>query len=376
MADLFRIAIIGVGRIGIFHARHVQELARERGDCVLAALVDEYGDLAAEVASELEADQDTPIDGFKDVEELVAADAADGAFIASRTESHYRDARMLIDAGWRVLLEKPLTHSLETARELAAHLDEDEFRSTALMQAFMRRFDAPLLHAKALLDQGAIGQPFKIVSILEDPVPPPTGYKSSGLLSDMAVHNIDEMLWLGGRLPERVAGFGNLLYNQQISSVKEDFDDASLQIYFPGALVGQVTVSRNHVAGYRNETWIYGPEGVVHVGAFSADPLVVAVEALGRRGMIDQREFALRDYGAEVPVFIERFGPAYKAELSYYIDQCHAGAPFSGDHRDGLRALVIAVVGSGALFESGQGTELNLSRCDLDLVRDGQRPVP
>ena len=48
MVDPFRIAVIGVGRIGVFHARHVQELASERGDCVLAAVVDGYGDLADE----------------------------------------------------------------------------------------------------------------------------------------------------------------------------------------------------------------------------------------------------------------------------------------------------------------------------------------
>ena len=105
-------------------------------------------------------------------------------------KTHYRDAQTLIDAGWRVLMEKPLTHSLATAREFAAYLDADDFRRTALMQAFMRRFDAPLLRAKALLDQGAIGAPFKIVSILEDPVPPPEGYNSSGILSDMARYTI------------------------------------------------------------------------------------------------------------------------------------------------------------------------------------------
>ncbi|MEE3259927.1 MAG: Gfo/Idh/MocA family oxidoreductase [Candidatus Latescibacterota bacterium] len=364
MADPFRMAVIGVGRIGVFHARHVQELARARGDCVLAAVVDGYGDLAERVATELQLDQETPIGIFKDVEALVAAAVVDGAFIASRTENHYRDARTLIDAGLRVLLEKPLTHSLETARAFAEYLDADDFRRTALMQAFMRRFDAPLLCAKEQLDRGTVGTPFKMVSILEDPLPPPQGYNSSGLLPDMAVHNIDEILWLGGQRPERVAGFGSLLYNQQITDVKEDFDDAFLQLYFPGALVGQVVVSRNHVAGYRNETWVYGTEGVVHVGAFGADPLRVDVEVLGRRGPIDRRAFTLRDYGAEVPVFIERFGPAYKAELAHYIDQCRSGAPFDVDHGDGLRALEVAVVGSGALRGKEGGVEVNLFRCD------------
>jgi myo-inositol 2-dehydrogenase / D-chiro-inositol 1-dehydrogenase len=364
MSEPFRIAVIGVGRIGIFHARHVQELAKERGDCVLAAVVDGYGDLAERVAAELQVGQEAAIGVFSDVEELLAADAVDGAFIASRTENHYRDAKTLVDGGLRVLMEKPLTHSLETAREFAAYLQADDFRRTALMQAFMRRFDAPLLYAKGLLDQGVIGAPFKIVSVLEDPLPPPQGYNSSGLLSDMAVHNIDEILWLSGQLPERVAGFGSLLYNQQITDVKEDFDDAMLQMYFPGSLIGQVTVSRNHVAGYRNETWIYGPEGVVHVGAFGADPLLIEVEAIGRSGMIDRRDFALRDYGAEVPVFIIRFGPAYKAELAYYIEQCLSGAPFNVDHGDGLRALEVAVVGSGAVRGREEGKMVDFSECD------------
>ncbi|MCY4606272.1 MAG: Gfo/Idh/MocA family oxidoreductase [Gemmatimonadetes bacterium] len=364
MAERFRIAVVGVGRIGAFHARHVQELASERGDCALTAVVDGYGDLAVEVAAQLQASQETAISVFKDVEELVAAEAADGAFIASRTENHYREAQTLIDAGWRGLMEKPLTHSLATARKFAAYLDADDFRRTALMQAFMRRFDAPLLWAKALLDRGAIGAPFKIVSILEDPVPPPEGYNSSGILSDMAVHNIDEILWLGGQQPERLAGFGSLLYNQQHTDVKEDFDDALLQMYFPKNLIGQVTVSRNHVAGYRNETWVYGTEGLVHVGAFGEDSLSVEVEAFGRRGLIERRELALRDYGAEVPFFIERFGPAYKAEVAHYIDQCRTGAPFAVDHRDGLRALEIAMVGSGALRGREGGVAVDVDERD------------
>ena len=54
MAECFRIAVVGVGRIGAFHARHVQELASERGDCALTAVVDGYGDLAAEIAAQLQ----------------------------------------------------------------------------------------------------------------------------------------------------------------------------------------------------------------------------------------------------------------------------------------------------------------------------------
>ena len=99
----------------------------------------------------------------------------------------------MVDAGWRVLLEKPLTDSLQSAEEFAAYLNNDKSRSRALMLAFMRRFDAALIHAREMLAE-RIGRIFKIVSILEDSHPPPEGYQSPGLLTDMAVHNADEII--------------------------------------------------------------------------------------------------------------------------------------------------------------------------------------
>ena len=56
-----------------------------------------------------------------------------------RTEDHERDARVLVDAGCRVLLEKPLTHSLASAEAFVADLNRDSRRKNALMLAFMRR---------------------------------------------------------------------------------------------------------------------------------------------------------------------------------------------------------------------------------------------
>ena len=349
MSECMKLAVVGVGRIGLFHARYVQELSREREDCELVAVVDGYEDLSERTARQLQPGQEREIRAFKCVEDLLTAESVDGAVIASRTEDHYGDAKVLIDAGLRVLLEKPLTSSLETARQFAAYLNGEESRKQSLMQAFMRRFDAPLVHAKQALDRGAIGRPFKIVSVLEDPLPPPDGYNSPGLLSDMAVHNVDEVMWLVGARPEVVSGTGSRLYNQKIASVKEDFDDAFLQMWCADEIVAQVQVSRNHVAGYRNETWIYGEEGLIHVGAFQGDPRSVLFEVCGRKGATDRRDFKLPKYEGAVPVFIQRFGLAYKAEIAYYIEQCHQKEPFAVDHNDGVRALVVVDAGSRAL---------------------------
>ena len=210
----------------------------------------------------------------------------------------------------------------------------------------MRRFDPALLHAKLLLEQGAVGKLFKLVSILEDPAGPPIGYNSAGLLVDMAVHNADEVIWLtGGRRPQAVTGAGSRLYNQMNTSVEEDFDDSFLQMWFEDDLVAQVQVSRNHVAGYRNETVLYGETGLIHVGAFRANPGCVTVEHYESKGLVDDRGFETRDYGRKVPVFITRFGKAYAAELDDFIDKCLNDQAFSVNHDDGLRALQVVTDG-------------------------------
>ena len=344
-----KVAAVGVGRIGIYHALHIQELAEQEGSCELVAIVDGHGDLAERAAASLQAGQQTRIQTFKDVAELAAAGVCDSAVIASRTADHYRDARTLIDAGQRVLLEKPLTGTLESSREFAAYLNSDERRRHALMLAFMRRFDEPLLRAREFVLQGRIGTVFKIVSILEDPYGPPDGYSSSGLLNDMAVHNADEIIWLSGELPRAVTGMASRVYNQKVSSVVEDYDDAFIQMWFEKDLIAQVQVSRNHVAGYRNETVIYGDGGMLHVGQFQEDPLAVRLEAHDRTGVIEKQTLRMRDYGREVPMFIERFGPAYRAEIAHFATMCQSGEPFAVDQNDGLRALEVVDAGRRSL---------------------------
>lgn len=356
MPNPLRIAAVGVGRIGLFHAQHVQELAAQGGECELVAVVDGHGDLAERGAARLQPGQETPIQVFNTVEALVEAGASDGAVIASRTADHAHHARVLVEAGQRVLLEKPLAGTLAEARALAAWLEADEGRQRGVMQAFQRRFDPALLRVQRLLSEGAVGPVFKIVSILEDPAPPPDGYQSPGLLADMSVHNIDEVMWLSGRRPRAISGVGARLYNQRIASVAEDFDDVFVQLWLERGpadqrdMVAQVQVSRNHVAGYRNETFVYGEKGLIHVGHFQEDPLQVDVEAYGRRGsVLEQVSFELRDYGRPVPVFIERFGPAYSAEVAHFVERCLARAPFDVTHRDGLRALEVVEAGVRAL---------------------------
>src|SRR5215813_5649788 len=253
------IGMVGIGRMGWVHAQHLLELEREENVCRLAAVVDKDSARLERLASEF--GYKGPV--FRSVEEYVAADLCRATVVASPTAHHWPCAITLVKAGHRALLEKPLTGGLEGDRACCAELDRDFPK--ALMLAFQRRFDEALRFGRELAQQGSIGRIFKIYSALEDSGPPPDGYQSGGILPDMSVHNVDEILWLAGRMPDRAMAVGSVLYNKRVASCKEDFDDAMLYLWFGEELLGQVQVTRNHVSGYRVETGIYGDQGQIQI---------------------------------------------------------------------------------------------------------------
>jgi myo-inositol 2-dehydrogenase/D-chiro-inositol 1-dehydrogenase len=339
-----RIAVAGLGRMGWVHASNVHDLARETGACAIAALVDKDTGKARRFADE----RGLAVPVFASVEELAVSGLCQATLIITPTEHHREHAKLLLQAGHRVLLEKPLTGTLEGDTAFAAELDRDY--PDRVMLAFQRRFDPALAFAQELMSAGAVGKVFKIYSALEDSGPPPDGYQSGGILPDMAVHNVDEILWLTGRMPVSALAIGSRLYNYGVASCVEDFDDAMLYLWFEGDLMGQVQVSRNHVSGYRVESVIYGDQGQIHVGRFEQKPLEAVVEAYGRRGAkepIAWRVFPGSD-GRPGPEFVDRFLYAYKAEVAAFIDCCRKGAAFPAGHHDGLRAQRVIAAGMRA----------------------------
>jgi myo-inositol 2-dehydrogenase/D-chiro-inositol 1-dehydrogenase len=355
MAKPLKVAVAGLGRMGKVHALHLHELARANRNCELAALADLDPERARHFAAEV--GLEVPI--FPSLEALAKANVCDAAVIVTPTDNHREHAATMIAAGVRVMLEKPLTGTLEADRTFAAELDRDH--PHALMLAFQRRFDAPLLYAKQLADSGVVGHVFKIYSALEDSNPAPDGYRSGGILADMSVHNVDEILWLTGRTPAKALAIGSRIYSHTLTTSEEDFDDALLCLWFangPGTdLIAQIQVTRNHVSGYRVETIIFGEQGQIHVGHFDQRPFEISVEAYGRRGRTEplaRQVFPMRDYGQPLPEFVDRFGAAYKAELAAFIDCCVTGQPFPTTHRDGLRAQEVISAGMRGILGVGQ----------------------
>jgi predicted dehydrogenase len=355
MAEKLKVAVAGLGRMGAIHALHVHELAHDNEKCQLVALAEPDSERASRFLAAIA----LKIPVFLSVDALAGSGICNAAVVVTPTESHHEHASTLIRAGYRVMLEKPLTGTVEADRAFSAELDHDY--PEALMLAFQRRFDEPLQYAKHLMTSGVIGRVFKIFSALEDSNPAPNEYKSGGILPDMAVHNVDEILWLTERTATKALAIGSRVYSHALTTCVEDFDDALLCLWFGEDLLAHVQVSRNHVSGYRVETIIFGEEGQIHVGHFNQQLSRVTVEAYGRRGRSEPlafKTFQMRDYMRPLPEFIDRFGAAYKAELAAFIECCRNGTSFPTSHRDGLRAQEVISAGMQSLFGAAQATEV------------------
>jgi predicted dehydrogenase len=179
-----RCAVVGVGRMGRHHAR---VYATTEG----AELVG-VADLSAEARDRVTGEWGGR--GFETVDELIAA-GVDAVTIATPTVAHREAAEQLLAAGVACLIEKPLAPDAESAQAIA----EAAERAGAVLQVgHIVRYDPVMVAMRRL---GAITPRF----VEMDRISPMT-FRSVdvGVVLDMMIHDLDLLLMLLGREPERV----------------------------------------------------------------------------------------------------------------------------------------------------------------------------
>src|SRR4051812_46587796 len=131
-----RVAVVGVGYLGRFHAQKYAALA----DCELTAIADTNSEQSAALARELS----TSATG--DYRTLLGQ--VDAVSIATPTASHFDIARDFLESGSHVLVEKPITESVEQARQLIAAAR----RAGRILQVgHLERFNPTILAAEPQL---------------------------------------------------------------------------------------------------------------------------------------------------------------------------------------------------------------------------------
>ncbi len=213
MSDL-NCAVIGVGYLGKFHAEKYANL----DDCELVAVVDSDKMVAANVAEK------HGCRALTDYHELI--DDVDAVSIVVPTSLHYSVARDFLNAGVHVMLEKPITVTVEEAEDL---VEIARRKNCTLQVGHLERFNAAIL-ALELKEK-----PLFIESHRLAPFNPRANDVS--VVLDLMIHDIDIILEFVGSDVDHIDASG-------ISVLTEDTDIANARIVFKSGCVANVTASR------------------------------------------------------------------------------------------------------------------------------------
>jgi len=313
---MLRFALLGAGRIGRLHAANIAAHSAAR----LTAVADAVPSAAAEVAAAHGARAAA-------VTEALAATDVDAVLIATSTDSHAPLIEAAAAAGKAILCEKPIDLDIGRA-EVAVRAASAA--GVPLAVGFNRRFDASFASLKARLDAGAVGTPEIVTIASRDPAPPPVSYirVSGGLFRDMMIHDLDMARWLLGEEPVEVHAMGSALVDPAIAEAG-DVDTAVVTLRTASGRLAQISNSRRATYGYDQRIECHGSAGMLRAGNQRATTV----------------EMATADGFARDPVlhfFLERYGPAYRAELDAFIEAVGAGRPPAPTGDDGLAALRLA----------------------------------
>jgi myo-inositol 2-dehydrogenase/D-chiro-inositol 1-dehydrogenase len=312
-----RLGLAGTGRIGTAHAETLKGF--EEVSSLIVADVDTAR--ARATAAKL------GVEAADDIEALFSA-GLDGLVVTAATDAHPGLILHAVDAGIPVFCEKPVAADIPGT---LAVIDRIEGSEVPVQIGFQRRFDAGYQAARAAVAGGELGWLHTVRATTLDPAPPPAEYvaHSGGLFRDCGVHDFDIIRWVTGREVEEVYALG-ANRGEAFFAEAGDIDTAAATLTLDDGTLAAVSLTRYNGAGYDVRFEALGSTGNVVVGLDDRAPLR-SVEP----------GFAPLP-GPPYPGFMERFRPAYVAELKVFLDVAAGRGPSPASARDALEAFYIA----------------------------------
>ncbi len=210
-----KVAVVGVGYLGKFHAEKYSQLP----DCELVAVVDVDHSAVKAIADKYGAD---PVEDYHTLLGQV-----DAVSIVVPTSLHYEVAKEFLNTGAHVLIEKPITVTTEQAEELIQIANN---KNLILQVGHLERFNAALLALDFSQDK-----PRFIESHRLSPFSPRANDVS--VVLDLMIHDIDIILDIVDSEVDRIDASGAAVLTGGI-------DIANARIVFKSGCVANVTASR------------------------------------------------------------------------------------------------------------------------------------
>lgn len=328
-----RFGLFGCGRIGHVHADSIANHPR-------AELAMVYDPIEAAVAEVTATYGGTPT---TDIDAVLADDSIDAVVIASPTFTHVDLLTRAVRAGKAVLCEKPI--DLDLARVDACWAEIADLDATVML-GFNRRFDPTFRAIRDRVAAGEIGTLEHLSIISRDPAPAPQAYigTSGGLFRDMTIHDFDLARFFLGEIVEVFAAGANLI--EPYIEAAGDIDSAVIVLRGASGALAQITNARRAVFGYDQRLEAFGSAGMLSADNQTATSVRLAsAETTGAAP-------------AYLNFFLDRYTPAYRAELDHLITSVENDTKPSPDFRDGREALVLADAALASL-RSGAAVKIN-----------------
>jgi predicted dehydrogenase len=309
-----KVGVIGVGSLGQHHARVYTELSGAR--LVSVADVDEAR--AASIAGK------HGCQAVTDFRALIGK--VDAVSVVTPTLLHHAIARACLEAGLHVLVEKPLTATVEEARDLVAVASD---RGVTLQVGHIERFNAAFRATR-----GAIKAPALIECRRWAPFTPRGA--DVDVVLDLMIHDLDLVLGLVDVPVREVRANG-------FAILSPTTDVAQAQVVFQNGCVATFSANRAAESKVR-EVRICEPEGFVVIDLVRQTALV-GRRTMGISGRHEVLTEQVRGDGRE----------PLKLELEAFLDSVRTGAPPLVSGKEGTAALELA----GAIM--------------AEIARDGRR---
>lgn len=219
-----KVAVIGAGAMGTNHLRVLRDLDEDRVNVV--GVAEAQPQVLARAVNRFH------VPGFGDYRELIAQTRPDLVTVAVPTQMHFDVATDALDAGINVLVEKPITTTVDEATTL---IERAALRGVRLAVGHVERFNPAVAALKRLLAEQRVGQVFYMQARRLGPFPP--RIRDVGVTLDLATHDLDAMRYLIGDEVARV-------YAETQQRVHQEHEDLLLGLVrFRNGVIGMLDVN-------------------------------------------------------------------------------------------------------------------------------------
>jgi myo-inositol 2-dehydrogenase/D-chiro-inositol 1-dehydrogenase len=286
-----RIGLIGLGRIGSFHAGTLTGLGAD------LVVTDAAPEVTARVAGTFGARPARSADE-------VLTSGLDGVVIAAATDAHPQLIRDAVAAGLPVFCEKPVARDTTTAAEVLR-----DCAGARVQIGYNRRFDPAFVAARDAVRRGDLGTLQTVRSTTMDPAPPPAGYLagSGGIFRDCSVHDFDIVRFVTGREVVEVYATG-ATGDDPVFAANGDVATAAAVLTLDDGTPALISNTRYNGRGYDVRLELHGSTDSVAAGLDDRLPLRSVEPGATFPG------------GPPHRLFMDRFAEAYRREMAAFLE--------------------------------------------------------